>query len=213
MNLTWKVYSMNLFKLTSWFRPALYILAILLAGVLSCKPSPGPLVRISTELGDILVEVYPDLAPLTANNFLFHVEKGSYTNSLFYRVVRMDNQPHSEVKIEVIQGGLFEDDILDTIPSIPHESTENTGILHTDGVISMARMEPGTASTEFFICIGDQPSLDYGGKRNPDGQGFAAFGKVVKGMEVVRAIQALPDEGQYLAEKVKILDMSLLPAH
>lgn len=213
MNLTWKEYSMNLFKLTSWFRPALYILAILLVGVLSCKRSPGPLVRISTELGDILVEVYPDLAPLTANNFLFHVEKGSYTNSLFYRVVRMDNQPLSEVKIEVIQGGLFEDDILDTIPSIPHESTENTGILHTDGVISMARMEPGTASTEFFICIGDQPSLDYGGKRNSDGQGFAAFGKVVKGMEVARAIQALTDEGQYLVGKVSILEMSVLPAH
>jgi peptidyl-prolyl cis-trans isomerase A (cyclophilin A) len=202
---------MNLFKHTSWFRPAIYYLAIALAGGLSCKPAPAPLVRISTELGDIVVEVYPDRAPVTANNFLFHVEKGSYTNSFFYRVVRMDNQSQSPVKIEVIQGGLFDDAILDTIPAIPHESTDYTGILHTDGVISMARMEPGTASTEFFICIGEQPSLDYGGKRNPDGQGFAAFGKVVQGMEVVRAIQALPDEGQYLVEKVSILDISILP--
>jgi len=124
----------------------------------------------------------------------------------------MENQPRNQVKIEVIQGGVFEDDILDTIPPIIHESTEVTGILHTDGVISMARNAPGSASTEFFICIGDQPSLDFGGKRNPDGEGFAAFGKVVRGMEIARAIQARPDEGQYLLEKVRIQAMSVLPA-
>jgi len=174
--------------------------------------SPPTLVRISTNMGDIVVEVYTDLAPVTAQNFLNHVEKGTYTNSLLYRVVRMDNQPFNEVKIEVIQGGLFEDDLLEAIPPIIHETTEATGILHTDGVISMARMEPGSASTEFFICIGDQPSLDFGGKRNPDGQGFAAFGRVVTGMEVARAIQALPDKGQYLLEKVSILSMSVIPA-
>ncbi|TFH23443.1 MAG: peptidylprolyl isomerase [Bacteroidia bacterium] len=203
---------MNLFRNTSWYRPAFLILVTLLAGVLSCKRSTGTLVRINTELGEIVVEVYPDRAPVTSHNFLEHVEKGTYTNSLFYRVVRMDNQPHNEVKIEVIQGGLFEDDILDTKAPIIHETTKLTGILHTDGVISMARMEPGTASTEFFICIGNQPSLDFGGERNPDGQGFAAFGKVVRGMEVARAIQALPDQGQYLVEKVSILHMSVIPA-
>jgi peptidyl-prolyl cis-trans isomerase A (cyclophilin A) len=162
-------------------------------------------------MGEIVVEVYPGQAPVTARNFLDHVEKGTYTNSFFYRVVRLDNQPMNPVKIEVIQGGLFDEDKLDTIPTIPHESTQATGILHTDGVISMARMEPGSASTEFFICIGDQPSLDFGGGRNPDGQGFAAFGKVIRGMEVVRAIQALPDDGQYLLEEVRILDMSVVP--
>ena len=203
---------MNLYRNTSWCKPSLYILVILLAGVLSCKRSPGTLVRISTDMGDIVVEVYPDLAPVTAQNFLNHVKKGTYTNSLFYRVVRMDNQPHNEVRIEVIQGGLFEDDLREAIPPIIHETTEATGILHTDGVISMARMEPGTASTEFFICIGDQPSLDFGGDRNPDGQGFAAFGKVQKGMEVVRTIQTLPDDGQYLVEKISILSMSVIPA-
>ena len=124
----------------------------------------------------------------------------------------MDNQSQSKVKIEVIQGGLFEDELLETIPPIIHETTELTGILHTDGVISMARMGPGTASTEFFICIGDQPSLDYAGDRNPDGQGFATFGKVIKGMEVVRTIQALPDDGQYLVEKVSILSMIVIPS-
>jgi peptidyl-prolyl cis-trans isomerase A (cyclophilin A) len=77
-------------------------------------------------------------------------------------------------------------------------------------VISMARNEPGTASTEFFICIGDQPSLDFGGDRNPDGQGFAAFGRITAGMDVVRKIQSLPDSGQYLADRVLILGMERL---
>ena len=203
---------MNLCRNTSLYKAALVILGMLLSGMLYSMHSPGTLVRIHTSKGEIVVELYPDLAPVTAQNFLEHVEKGTYTNSLFYRVVRMDNQPNNEVKIEVIQGGLFEDDILDTIPPIIHESTDLTRILHTDGVISMARMEPGTASTEFFICIGDQPSLDFGGKRNPDGQGFAAFGRVIKGMEVARAIQAEPDDVQYLVEKVSILSMSVIPA-
>jgi len=203
---------MNLCRNTSLYKAALVILGMLLSGMLYSMHSPGTLVRIHTSKGEIVVELYPDLAPVTAQNFLEHVEKGTYTNSLFYRVVRMDNQPNNEVKIEVIQGGLFEDDILDTIPPIIHESTDLTRILHTDGVISMARMEPGTASTEFFICIGDQPSLDFGGKRNPDGQGFAAFGRVITGMEVARAIQAEPDDGQYLVERVSILSMSVIPA-
>ncbi len=203
---------MNLFRNTNWRKPATLGLVILLAGAVSCDRSPGTLVTISTDMGDMVVEVYPHRAPVTASNFLKHVEKGTYTNSVFYRVVRMDNQPQSDMKIEVIQGGLFEDDIVDAVPPIIHETTEITGILHTDGVISMARNEPGSASTEFFICIGDQPSLDFGGERNPDGQGFATFGKVVQGMKVARAIQALPDDGQYLVEQVTILEMSILPA-
>jgi peptidyl-prolyl cis-trans isomerase A (cyclophilin A) len=111
----------------------------------------------------------------------------------------------------VIQGGLFDDEVLDTISPIRHETTKETGILHTDGVISMARNQPGSASTEFFICIGDQPSLDYGGHRNPDLQGFAAFGKVTEGMDVARAIQALPDEDQYLKNQVHILEITIIP--
>ena len=181
----------------------------MLAGPVSCD-RPATMVLIHTDLGDISVELYIEKAPVTAENFLDHVERGDYTNSMFYRVVRMDNQAQNKVKIEVIQGGLFKDEILDTITPIRHESTQETGILHTDGVISMARMEPGSASTEFFICIGDQPSLDYGGKRNPDGQGFAAFGKVVDGMDVIRSIQALADNGQYLKEQIKIRGISLI---
>lgn len=197
---------MNSCRNKSWFNPWHFVLTALLALPVSCD-RPATRVVIRTDLGDMTVELYRDRAPVTAENFLAHVERGSYTNSMFYRVVRMDNQPQSQVKIEVIQGGLFHDEVLDTIAPIRHEPTSETGILHTDGVISMARMEPGTASTEFFICIGDQPSLDSGGQRNPDGQGFAAFGKVVEGMDLVRAIQALPDEGQYLIEPLVIREI------
>jgi len=194
---------MNLFKNITWYNPAIVLLVCLITGAVQCDRS-SPRVCISTELGDIIVEVYPDRAPVTAANFLAHVKHGDYDNSVFYRVVRLDNQPDNRVKIEVIQGGLFYDELVDTIPTIIHETTRQTGLLHTDGVISMARNEPGSASTEFFICIGDQPSLDFGGDRNPDGQGFAAFGKVVKGMDVVRAIQQLPDNDQYLEKQVII---------
>ena len=178
--------------------------------LISCHRSEYPLVLINTDLGAITLEVYPDKAPITANNFLRLLEQDVYTDAIFYRVVRMDNQPDNEVRIEVIQGGLFEDDIIEGFPAIAHETTEMTGILHKDGVISMARLGPGTASTEFFICVGDQPSLDYGGERNPDGQGFAAFGQVVKGMDVVREIQAMPDSGQMLLKPVKILKIEVV---
>jgi len=182
----------------------------ILVGSVSCNPIRQCKVLIRTEMGEIEVEIYPDQAPLTVSNFLSLVEGGVYTNAIFYRVVRMDNQPQSKEKIEVIQGGLFQDSLVNQYTSIEHETTEDTRIKHTDGVISMARNMPGTASTEFFICIGDQPSLDFGGKRNPDGQGFAAFGKVINGMEVVRAIQTQPDDGQYLQKQVLIKEMKVL---
>lgn len=200
---------MNLFRNMRWYRPLLIWLLLLMAGPFCCDRQ-HPRVRIHTDMGDITVELFPEKAPVTAGNFLTHVERGDYKNSLFYRVVRMDNQPDNPVKIQVIQGGLFHDEVVDTIAPIIHETTGQTGIRHTDGVISMARNEPGSASTEFFICIGDQPSLDFGGDRNPDLQGFAAFGRVTGGMDVVRAIQSLPDEGQYLLEPVTIRDISVI---
>ncbi len=157
---------------------------------------------ISTELGDIRVELYTDKAPVTAANFLEYVNKNSFQNSKFYRVVRNDNQPDNEVKIDVIQGGLYSEEKM--FSPIEHETTDRTGIRHLDGVISMARNEPGSATSEFFICIGDQPELDYGGKRNPDGKGFAAFGKVVDGMDIVRKIHQQPADGQMLAPEIRI---------
>jgi len=203
---------MNLYRNINWRNPLIILIVFLLAGPVSCDRS-ATLVLIRTSMGDMTLEIYAEQAPVTAGNFLAHVENGDYTNSIFYRVVRMDNQPRNKVKIEVIQGGLFHEKMLDSIPTIRHESTQETGILHSDGVISMARMEPGTASTEFFICLGDQPSLDYGGKRNPDLQGFAAFGKLVSGIEVARAIQALPEKDQYLREQVVIQEISVISPH
>ena len=179
--------------------------------LISCTKNHNPRVVISTQLGDIEAELYIDKAPVTAGNFLKYVDSRKYnTNACFYRIVRMDNQPDKPIKIEVIQGGFYSDSVIEKIqfPLIRHETTMETGILHKDGVLSMARNEPGTASSEFFICIGDQPALNFGGNRNPDGQGFAAFGKVINGMEVVRKIQQSKDKDQYLENPVKIIGIS-----
>lgn len=165
-----------------------------------------PKVKIITDLGEIVFEIDTVNAPVSAKNFLEHVRQGTYDDAVFYRVVRMDNQPNNDVKIEVIQGGVFTEIHFEKIPTIRHETTEETGLKHLDGTLSMARSEPGSASTEFFVCVGDQPELDFGGKRNPDGQGFAAFGQVVEGMDVVRKIQHQKDKEQTLIKKVKIVD-------
>ena len=167
----------------------------------------NPIVLMKTELGDIKIEIYEKQAPVTATNFLKYVDENRFEGAHFYRVVTMGNQPNNNVKIEVIQGGLgFGENELE-LPPIEHETTDKTGILHKSGAISMARLEPGTASSEFFICVGDQPELDFGGKRNPDGQGFAAFGRVIKGMDVVQKIHQQPSENQMLTSVVKILEI------
>jgi peptidyl-prolyl cis-trans isomerase A (cyclophilin A) len=172
-----------------------------------CSTGDNPFVLMHTDAGDIVIEVYAKRSPLTAGNFLRYVDEERFKKAAFYRVVRADNQPYNEIKIEVIQGGIgFAESEL-RLPPIAHESTEQTGILHRDGVVSMARAEPGTASSEFFICINDQPELDYGGRRNPDGQGFAAFGKVVEGMEVVRQIHTGEADGQMLKAPVRITEV------
>ena len=186
------------------------VLAILLAANAAAEDETVR-VTMSTGQGDIEIELYMSKAPITAGNFLELVEEGKLDGGSFYRVVTYANDRGSP-KIEVIQGGVAgtTDEQFETIE---HESTERTGILHEDGVISMARGAVGTASTEFFICIGDQPGLDYGEMRNADGQGFAAFGRVVAGMDVVRTINALPadapsdseyTQGQILANPVPI---------
>jgi peptidyl-prolyl cis-trans isomerase A (cyclophilin A) len=180
--------------------------------LISCNKNNSQHVLISTQQGDIEAEIFLDKAPVTAANFLKYVDAGKYNTGIacFYRVVRMDNQEGKKIKIEVIQGGFYEDSLVEKFQFTPirHETTKETGILHKDGVLSMARNEPGTASSEFFICIGDQPELDAGGKRNPDNQGFAAFGKVTKGMDIVKKIQLLEDKEQYLEKPVKIISVS-----
>jgi peptidyl-prolyl cis-trans isomerase A (cyclophilin A) len=161
-------------------------------------------ILIRTELGNIYARLDLKKAPVTSLNFLRYIDNSMFDSACFYRVVRLDNQPRDSIRIEVIQGGRYENEDNGFEP-IAHETTEMTGIKHRDGTISMARNGPGTATSEFFICVGDQPELDYGGKRNPDGQGFAAFGKIVKGMDVVNKIHSINADGQYLQKPVIIL--------
>lgn len=185
-----------------------YALALILSCCLfACSKSEYPIVEIETPLGSIELEIYENKAPITAKHFLANVDNQVFDKACFYRVVHMDNQEGRDIKIEVIQGGLFHDSIVDQMATIKHETTNKTGILHLDGVISMARNQPGTACTEFFICVGDQPHLDAGGLRNSDSQGFAAFGKVIKGMDVVRTIQKQKDEKQMLIDRIPILSI------
>ncbi|WP_461639009.1 peptidylprolyl isomerase [Labilibaculum euxinus] len=186
----------------------IYLLLVSVIILADFASAQNPKVEITTTLGTIELEIFKDKAPITANYFLENVNNNVFKDACFYRVVRMDNQPNNDIKIEVIQGGLFFDSIVDQKPTIAHETTKETGILHTDGVISMARNQPGSASTEFFICIGDQPNLDFEGMRNPDGQGFAAFGKVIKGMDVVKLIQQQKDDEQMLVERIDILSIT-----
>jgi peptidyl-prolyl cis-trans isomerase A (cyclophilin A) len=177
----------------------------------SSEADENPVVLIKTDVGNIKVEIFAGQAPITATNFLRYVDAGLFKGASFYRVVRLDNQPASPVKIEVIQGGLRLSDAETPFPPIEHETTAQTGILHQDGVISMARTTPGSATSEFFICIGDQPELDFGGKRNPDGQGFAAFGRVFEGMDVVRRIQHQTGENQMLKKPETIQNIERSP--
>jgi peptidyl-prolyl cis-trans isomerase A (cyclophilin A) len=170
----------------------------------------NPKVMMRTRFGDITLEIYVDKAPVTAGNFMEYVREDRFRGAAFYRVLREDNQPHNQVKVSVIQGGLMNDIHKQSLPAIAHETTSQTGIRHLDGVISMARLGPGTAAGEFFICIGDQPELDFGGKRNPDGQGFAAFGRVIKGMDVARRILKQPVNGQILSPVIKIAQIMLI---
>ncbi|MCI0522612.1 MAG: peptidylprolyl isomerase, partial [Bacteroidales bacterium] len=177
--------------------------AIIAALVLMPSCHQNPKVVIETPLGDIEAELFHKEAPATVANFLFYVDNGLYNNSCFYRVVRDDNQPNDSIRIAVIQGGRYNAES-DTIPPVVHERTDVTGIRHLDRTISMARWHPGTATSEFFITIGDQPSLDAGGMRNRDGHGFAAFGRIIEGMDVVRKIHSLNAPGQYLSDTIPI---------
>jgi peptidyl-prolyl cis-trans isomerase A (cyclophilin A) len=168
-------------------------------------PAPNPRVRIRTALGEIVVELDPVRAPATVANFLRYVDAGRYAGGAFHRTVTTapDNQPRNAVKIDVVQAGPAPGP---EYPAVRLERTGDTGLRHVDGAISMARDGPATATADFFVCVGPQPELDQGGRRNPDGQGFAVFGRVVSGMEVVRRIHRSPADGQSLSPPVTILE-------
>lgn len=163
-----------------------------------------PVVLIETTLGTIMAEIDSVRAPISATNFLKYVDAGAYDGGRFHRTVTPANQPNDSVKIEVIQGGANQAADRLRLPAIELERTSVTGLKHLDGTLSMARAGPNTATSDFFICIGPQPALDFGGHRNLDGQGFAAFGRVLSGMQVVKAIQQSPASAQRLAPQVEI---------
>lgn len=199
----------------------LFVLGLLVWGGMTRAQAPEGTVRVrvQTELGDIVLELDPKRAPATTANFLRYVDGKHYDGGVFHRTVTMDNQPESPVKIEVIQAGVNTGFAKQGFSPIALERTTATGIAHKDGVVSMARSTPDSATSGWFICINDQPSLDFGGARNPDGQGFAAFGRVVSGMDVARKIQRSPSsanrttntEAQRLTPPIRILEVARLP--
>jgi cyclophilin family peptidyl-prolyl cis-trans isomerase len=174
------------------------------------RPEPipeRPRVIINTALGDIELELDAQAAPQTVANFLHYVHQGFYSNGQFFRVLRPENQAAVDVPIAVVQGCADETRAQEFPAPIPLERTRDTGLRHVHGTLSMARLEPDTAQHHFFICLGDQPELDFGGRRHPDGQGFAAFGRVVKGLGLLEKVQAgelSAEEPEHLTEPIRI---------
>lgn len=168
-------------------------------------------IQIETAYGVIDAELYDDVAPITVANFLAYVRAGAYAGGSVWRTVTTapDNQPHNDIKIDVIQATCHAD--FTKYAAIVMEGTHQTGLRHEDGTISMARFAPDSAQADFFICIGDQPSLNRGGLRNPDGMGFAAFGRVIAGMDVVRRIQQQPQHEQRLTPPIAITAITVGP--
>ena len=174
-------------------RPAFALLAAACATAASfAAGQANDVVVFETGKGNIEIEVDAAHAPLTAANFLKYVDGGFYDGGTINRAVRPDNTIRHDVEIQVIQFQIDRARQRDELPSLPLERTSVTGLKHLDGAVSMARNGPDTATGSFSIVIGNQPDMDFGGKRNPDGQGFAVFGRVVSGMDVVTVIQASP---------------------
>jgi len=170
---------------------------------------PGEqLVGIETSLGTFHIAVDTKRAPITSANFLKYVEAGLYDNGRFHRATRADNYTPvlpNRPMMNIIQGGIDQSRRSQGFPAIPLERTSVTGIKHVTGVVSMARgTGADTATSDFFVLLDDQPSLDFGGLRFDDGQGGAAFGHVLLGLDVVKKIQQQPVDGQNLAGPVTI---------
>jgi len=179
--------------------------------LLSCSNNKNPHIQITTNFGNIEAELYPDKAPKTVAAFLSYVDSGLYKNSSFYRVLLEEGMATKD-NSGLIQGGIWQTNNKKAIgiPGIVHESPAQTGLSHTTGTLSLARTTAGSASTEFFICIGDKTEFDSSKEVNPDGLGFAAFGRVVSGMKIVRAIQNEPANGESFSKPIVILNIERL---
>jgi peptidyl-prolyl cis-trans isomerase A (cyclophilin A) len=180
---------------------------LVIVAFFACQTKSGnPHIVIETQYGDIEAELYPKQAPKSVGAFLSYIDSGFYNRCTFYRILSEDNQPMGADAATLIQGGLWgTNKRRDYLKGIPHENTQQTGLKHLNGTLSLARQDTGTATTEFFICLGDQPGFDFGGENNPDHQGYAAFGKVVKGMDVVNKIYRRPEENQFFNPQVPII--------
>ena len=195
---------------------AVLALCALVAGAGAQTPAaPEIRVRIDTDHGAIVLALDAAHAPKTVANFLSYVDSGYYTGGRFHRATRPDNYkpaPPDRPPMQIIQGGINPDRAAEAkaaIPPVPLERTTVTGLKHVAGVVSMARgAEADSGTSDFFILLDDQPSMDVGGKRYPDGQGFAAFGRVVEGLDVVRKINAQPVKEQSLDPPVPIRGIS-----
>jgi peptidyl-prolyl cis-trans isomerase A (cyclophilin A) len=180
-----------------------FSIAIAAAALLAACGPRNPQVVMSTSGGDIRVELYADRAPKTVANFLRYVDEGRYATASFYRV-HLAPAELMKPASGFVQGGLWYGDTTKLLPPIPLESTKRTGLRHTDGIVSLARFDaPGSGRGEFAIVVGDEPQLDWHDD-TPAGQGYAAFGRVTEGMDVVRAIQALPADSGHLRTPIPI---------
>ena len=171
----------------------------------------NPHILIITSFGDIEAELFPTQAPKTVAAFLSYIDSGYYTNSSFYRVL-LQEAFSTEANTGLIQGGIWQtnDKQHSAVAGIVHEPTSQTRLSHTSGTLSLARTTPGTGNTEFFICIGDQTQFDEGNKNSNENPGFAAFGSVVSGMDIVRKIQLQSQQNQQLVKKVIIQSIQRL---
>ncbi len=158
----------------------------LLGGVARAQTPPVK-VAIETAVGTITVELYGDKAPITVGNFLRYVDEKRFDGGEFYRTVRVEALPNAGL----VQGGCH-GDRKRLLPPIAHEPTSQTGLRHKVGTLSMPRRELGSANGEFFICLEDAPWYDVNPIKPGDNLGYAAFGQVIEGMDVVLAIHAMP---------------------
>ncbi|OZA92876.1 MAG: peptidylprolyl isomerase [Erythrobacter sp. 34-65-8] len=196
-------------------RRIILAIAAFLTAPLAAQETPPPrtdLVALETTLGKITVRIETERAPITAANFLRYVDEKRFDGVVFYRAMHLDREPAPN---GLIQGGT-QWDPKRILPGIPHEPTSVTGLSHTNGALSMAMGEPGTANGDFSIMVQDQTGLDADPASDDPvwRNGYAVFGYVVEGMDVVQAIHALPPDpdkgegwmkGQMLAQPVKVL--------
>lgn len=166
--------------------------------------------RVVTELGEFLITLYPNQAPLTCAYFASLVEMGALDGSSFFRIVGLDNANiRTDYPIEVVQGGLKTDE-RQPLPPVAHETTAQTGLSHHRWSVSTAREAPGETYGSFFICMRDEFELDYGGNRHPDGEGFAAFGKVTEGHDTISKLFAKRESQEFLFSPPTILEVRLV---